>query len=108
VYKRQTWGYRVMETVGKRITKITATRGFSASFGAATSVLICSLFGIPVSTSQIIVGSVIGVGMAGGITAIDLRVIRNIIVSWVFTIPISALTTGGIYLLFRAIALLLQ
>ncbi len=100
-----TWGYRVMETIGKRITKITATRGFSASFGAASSVLICSLFGIPVSTSQIIVGSVIGVGLAGGISAIDLRVIRNIIVSWVFTIPISALTTGGIYLLFRAIAL---
>jgi len=100
-----TWGYRVMETIGKKITKITPTRGFSASFGAASSVLFCSLLGIPVSTSQIIVGAVIGVGMAGGIAAIDLRVIRNIIVSWVFTIPVSAVTTAGVYLLFRAIAL---
>jgi len=100
-----TWGYRVMETIGKRITKITPTRGFSASFGAASSVLICSLLGIPVSTSQIIVGSVIGVGMAGGIAAIDLRVIRSILVSWIFTVPVSAITTGLIYLLFRAITL---
>lgn len=100
-----TWGYKVMETIGKKITKITPTRGFSASFGAASSVLICSLIGIPVSTSQIIVGAVIGVGLAGGITAIDFRVIRNIVVSWVFTIPISAFTTGLIYVLFRSIAL---
>ncbi|MGA1848141.1 MAG: inorganic phosphate transporter, partial [Thermoplasmatota archaeon] len=67
-----TWGYKVMNTIGKKITRITPTRGFSASFGAASSVLLCSMLGIPVSTSQIIVGAVIGVGMAGGITAIDL------------------------------------
>lgn len=103
-----TWGYRVMETIGKKITKITPSRGFSASFGAASSVLVCSLFGIPVSTSQIIVGAVIGVGLGGGINAIDLRVIRNIIVSWVFTIPISAVTTGIIYLVFRAITIQLM
>ncbi|MFO8050758.1 MAG: anion permease [Thermoplasmatota archaeon] len=100
-----TWGYKVMNTIGKKITHITPTRGFSASFGAASSVLLCSLFGIPVSTSQIIVGSVIGVGMAGGIAAIDLRVIRTIIISWVFTIPVAAVTTGFIFLFFRAIAI---
>jgi len=100
-----TWGYKVMTTIGKKITRITPTRGFSASFGAASSVLLCTLLGIPVSTSQIIVGAVIGVGMAGGITAIDLRVIRNIIVSWVFTIPIAAATTAVIFLVFRAIAI---
>ncbi len=100
-----TWGYKVMETIGRRITKITPTRGFSASFGAASSVLVCSIIGIPVSTSQIIVGAVIGVGLAGGINAIDLRVIRNIVVSWLFTIPVSAITTGLIYIAFRAIAI---
>ncbi|MGA1872119.1 MAG: inorganic phosphate transporter [Thermoplasmatota archaeon] len=100
-----TWGYKVMNTIGKKITKITPTRGFAASFGAASSVLICSLFGIPVSTSQIIVGAVIGVGLAGGITAIDLRVIRNIIISWVFTIPIAAATTAVLFLVFRIVAL---
>lgn len=100
-----TWGYRVMNTIGKKITRITPTRGFAASFGAASSVLLCSMLGIPVSTSQIIVGSVIGVGLAGGITAIDLRVIRNIVVSWVFTIPIAAVTTAVLFLLFRAIAI---
>jgi PiT family inorganic phosphate transporter len=100
-----TWGYKVMNTIGKKITKITPTRGFSASFGAASSVLLCSMLGIPVSTSQIIVGAVIGVGLAGGITAIDLRVIRNIVVSWIFTIPIAAVTTAALFLLFRAIAI---
>ncbi|MGA1820565.1 MAG: inorganic phosphate transporter [Thermoplasmatota archaeon] len=105
VFGVSTWGYRVMNTIGKKITKITPTRGFAASFGAASSVLVCSMFGIPVSTSQIIVGAVIGVGLAGGITAIDLRVIRNIIISWVFTIPIAAVTTAVLFLIFRAIAL---
>jgi PiT family inorganic phosphate transporter len=98
-----TWGYKVMTTVGKKITRITPTRGFSASFGAATSVLLCSMLGIPVSTSQIIVGCVIGVGLAGGLTALDLRVVRNIIVSWVITIPVAAITTIVIYLIFRGI-----
>lgn len=100
-----TWGYKVMNTIGKKITNITPTRGFAASFGAASSVLLCSVLGIPVSTSQIIVGAVIGVGLAGGITAIDLRVIRNIVVSWIFTIPIAGVTTAVIFLLFRAIAI---
>ncbi|MBN1539677.1 MAG: inorganic phosphate transporter [Candidatus Thermoplasmatota archaeon] len=100
-----TWGYRVMHTIGKKITNITPSRGFAASFGAASSVLACSFLGIPVSTSQIIVGAVIGVGLAGGITAIDLRVIRNILISWVFTIPVAAFTTAILFLIFRGVAL---
>ena len=102
-----TWGYKVMTTIGKKITRITPTRGFAASFGGATSVLICSFLGIPVSTSQIIVGAVIGVGLAGGITAIDFRVIRNIVTSWVLTIPIAAGTAAALFLLFRGIMLII-
>ncbi len=102
-----TWGYKVMTTIGKKITRITPTRGFAASFGGASSVLLCSFLGIPVSTSQIIVGSVIGVGLAGGITAIDFRVIRNIVTSWVLTIPIAAGTAAVLFLLFRGIMLII-
>ncbi len=102
-----TWGYKVMTTIGKKITRITPTRGFAASFGGASSVLLCSFLGIPVSTSQIIVGSVIGVGLAGGITAIDFRVIRNIVTSWVLTIPIAAGTAAILFLIFRGIMLII-
>jgi PiT family inorganic phosphate transporter len=98
-----TWGHRVMTTIGKKITNITPTRGFSASFGAASSVLLCSFLGIPVSTSQIIVGAVIGVGLARGISAIDLRIVRSIIFTWVVTIPVVGVTTGILYLIIRAI-----
>lgn len=98
-----TWGYKVMATIGKKITNITPTRGFTASFGAASSVLICSFLGIPVSTSQIIVGAVIGVGLAGGISAIDMRVVRNIFFTWIVTIPVAGITTGIMFLIIRAI-----
>ncbi|MGA1822318.1 MAG: inorganic phosphate transporter [Thermoplasmatota archaeon] len=98
-----TWGYKVMATIGKKITNITPTRGFTASFGAASSVLICSFLGIPVSTSQIIVGAVIGVGLAGGISAIDMRIVRNIFFTWIVTIPVAGITTGIIFLIIRAI-----
>jgi len=92
-----TWGQRVIETIGKRITEITFTRGFSAEFGAATSILICSKLGLPVSTSHTLVGSVVGVGFARGIGAIDLGVIRDILVAWLLTIPVAAGLTVVIY-----------
>jgi len=92
-----TWGQRVIETIGKRITEITFTRGFSAEFGAATSILICSKLGLPVSTSHTLVGSVVGVGFAHGIGAIDLGVIREIIAAWLLTIPVAAGLTVMIY-----------
>jgi len=93
-----TWGWRVIETIGRKITEVTPTRGFAAEFGAATVVLVCSRLGIPVSTTHASVGTVIGVGLARGITAINLRVIRNIIFSWLLTFPLSAVFTVGIYL----------
>lgn len=92
-----TWGYRVMETVGKKITSITPTRGFSAGFGTATTVLLCSRLGMPVSTTHVAVGNIIGVGLARGISAINLDVIKKIISAWVISLPAAGLFTVAIY-----------
>jgi phosphate/sulfate permease len=100
-----TWGYRVIETVGKKITHITPSRGFSAEFATATTVLVCSKMGLPISTSHTLVGSVIGVGLARGIAALNLRVILSIINSWLITIPATALVTVLIYLALKMVAL---
>jgi PiT family inorganic phosphate transporter len=100
-----TLGYRVIETVGKQITEMTPTRGFCAEFGAATTVLIASRLGIPVSTTHTLVGGVIGVGLAQGMAALNMRVVRNIIVSWLATVPIAAAFSMVIYFVLRAIFL---
>ncbi len=98
-----TWGRRVMKTVGERITSLTNTRGFSVDFGAATTVLVASRLGMPISTSHTVVGAVIGVGLARGLEAVDLRVIKKIVVSWLLTLPIAAGTSIGIFLVLRTI-----
>jgi PiT family inorganic phosphate transporter len=85
-----TWGYRVMETVGRKITELTPSRGFAAELAAALTIVLASRLGIPVSTTHILVGSVLGVGVARGIGALDLRVVGRIMVSWVATLPIAA------------------
>ncbi|MDF1535836.1 MAG: inorganic phosphate transporter [bacterium] len=100
-----TWGYKVIETIGNKITSITPSRGFSAEFATATTVLICSKMGLPVSTSHTLVGSVIGVGLARGIAALNLKVIRNIVNSWLITVPATAVVTIVIFLLLKAVAL---
>ena len=92
-----TYGFKVIETIGKKITEITPSRGFAAEFAAATTVLIFSKLGLPISTTHTMVGSVIGVGFARGIATLNLRVIGNIITSWCFTIPIAAVLTVIIY-----------
>ncbi|WP_440955661.1 inorganic phosphate transporter [Methanosarcina sp. Mfa9] len=92
-----TWGYKVIETIGSKITELTPTRGFSAQFATATVVLLHSYSSLPISTTHTLVGSVIGVGLAGGIAAVDLGVIWKIISSWVATVPIAALTSALIY-----------
>ena len=84
------WGMRVMETVGKKITEITPSRGFSAEFAAATVVLICSKMGLPISTTHTLVGSVIGVGMARGLASLNLAIIKKIVISWFATVPFTA------------------
>ncbi len=100
-----TWGYKVIETIGKRITEITPTRGFAAELATAFTVLVFSKLGMPVSTSQVIVGSVMGVGIARGIATVDYRVIKNILLSWVFTLPVAMAFSAGIFLLLRYIFL---
>ena len=84
-----TMGYRVMRTIGTRITELTPTRGFCATLAAAATVVLASRTGLPVSTTHIAVGAVIGVGLARGVGAIDLRVIGGIVVSWVVTLPVG-------------------
>ena len=83
------FGARVMQTIGRKITEITPVRGFSAEFGAATTILICSRLGLPVSTTHVLVGSVIGVGFMRGMGVLDLRVVRNIVYSWLITLPFT-------------------
>ncbi|MBS0654179.1 MAG: inorganic phosphate transporter, partial [Verrucomicrobia bacterium] len=85
-----TWGWKVIETIGKNITELTPSRGFSAEFGAALTVLFASRLGFPISTTHTLVGAVLGVGMARGIDALNIRVVRDIILAWIVTIPAGA------------------
>jgi PiT family inorganic phosphate transporter len=98
-----TWGYRVMETVGRRITELTPSRGFAAELAAAVTIVLASRLGIPVSTTHILVGSVLGVGFARGIGAIDLRVVGKILVSWVLTLPIAAALSIFFFYFFKGL-----
>ncbi|HEC94960.1 MAG TPA: inorganic phosphate transporter [Thermoplasmatales archaeon] len=98
-----TWGHKVMKTLGYRITSLTNTRGFSVDFGAATTVLIASKLGMPISTSHTVVGAVIGVGLARGLDAIDLKVIKKIIYSWLLTVPAAAALSAAIFICLRTI-----
>jgi PiT family inorganic phosphate transporter len=86
------WGYRVIETLGTKITTLTNTRGFSVDFGTATCVLIASKLGLPVSTTHAAVGAVVGVGLAGGMAAVDFRVVWRICAYWLVTLPVAAVT----------------
>jgi PiT family inorganic phosphate transporter len=98
-----TWGYRVIDTIGHKITQLTPSRGFSAELGAATTIVLASRMGIPVSTTHILVGAVLGVGLSRGIGALDLRVVGNILLSWVATLPLAAGLSILFFHLFRAL-----
>ncbi len=91
------WGRRVMETIGNKITEITPSRGFCATFGAATIVLVCSKMGLPVSTTHTLVGSVIGVGFARGLPTLNLGIIQEIVISWVATVPFTAVLSAILF-----------
>jgi len=103
VFGLATWGYRVMETVGRKITELTPSRGFSAELAAALTIVVASRFGIPVSTTHILVGSVLGVGLARGIGALDLRVVGRILVSWIATLPIAATLSIFFFYFFKGL-----
>jgi PiT family inorganic phosphate transporter len=86
-----TLGYRVMRPIGSQMTHLTPTRGYCATLAAATTVVLASKTGLPVSTTHIALGAVMGVGMTSGVAAVDLRVIPDIVASWLITLPTGAI-----------------
>jgi PiT family inorganic phosphate transporter len=97
------YGRKVIATVGKHITELTPSRGFAAELAAATTVVIASGTGIPVSTTHTLVGAVLGVGLARGMAALNLTVIRNIFMSWVITLPAGALLSIMFFFMLKGI-----
>jgi PiT family inorganic phosphate transporter len=98
-----TYGRHVIATVGNKITQLTPSRGFAAGVAAATTIVIASGTGMPISTTHTLVGAVLGVGLARGIDAIDLRVVGRIFVSWVVTIPAGALLAIVFFFIFKTV-----
>jgi PiT family inorganic phosphate transporter len=98
-----TFGRHVIATVGEKITQLTPSRGFAAELAAATTIVMASGTGLPVSTTHTLVGAILGVGMARGIEAIDLRVVGRILASWLITVPIGALLSIVFFYLLKAL-----
>ncbi|RME93150.1 MAG: anion permease [Verrucomicrobia bacterium] len=96
-----TWGYKVIETIGRKITHLTPSRGFAANLGAATTIVAASRMGLPISTTHTLVGAVLGVGLARGIEYLNLRMVRDIVISWLVTIPAGALLAVLFFYLLR-------
>ena len=98
-----TYGYRVMAVVGERITELTPSRGFAATLAAAATVVVASGTGLPISTTHTLVGAVLGVGMARGIAAINMRVVRKIFMSWIVTLPAGAILSMVFFFLLKGL-----
>lgn len=98
-----TWGHKVIVTIGRNITELTPSRGFAAELAAASTVVVASATGIPVSTTHTLVGAVLGVGVARGIGALNLGVVGKIFLSWVITLPVGAALSIVIFFIFRGI-----
>ncbi|NGX49700.1 MAG: Low-affinity inorganic phosphate transporter 1 [Candidatus Anoxychlamydiales bacterium] len=98
-----TWGWRVVETIGHKITQLTPTRGFSAEFATAITILVASKLGLPISTTHALVGGILGVGLAKGLSALNLRTLRDIALSWVVTLPSCAVLCILIFYLLKLI-----
>ena len=96
-------GSKVMKTIGTKITHLTPSRGFAAELAAASTVIIASGAGLPISTTQTLVGAVLGVGIARGIGALNLNVVRNIFVSWVVTLPAGAVLSVIFFYILKAL-----
>ncbi|MEL0063917.1 MAG: inorganic phosphate transporter [Gammaproteobacteria bacterium] len=97
------YGYRVMRTIGTHITELTPSSGFAAELAAATTVVLASGYSLPVSTTHTLVGGVLGVGLARGIAALNLRVVGTIFVSWLVTLPAGAGLAIIFFYMFKAI-----
>lgn len=98
-----TMGYRVMATIGTKITELTPSRGFCAELAAASTVVLASGTGLPVSTTHILVGSVMGVGLSRGIAALDLKVVGRIILSWIVTLPVAGIVAAVFFYILKGI-----
>lgn len=98
-----TYGYRVIHTIGQKITELTPSRGFIMEFATASVVLLGSKIGVPVSTTHILIGAVVGVGMARGMGAINMRVVRVIFLSWLITVPAAGTVAELSFLLLRQV-----
>jgi PiT family inorganic phosphate transporter len=85
------YGHKVIATVGQNITELTPSRGFAATLAAASTVVVASGTGLPISTTHTLVGAVLGVGLARGMAALNLRVVGTIFVSWIVTLPAGAI-----------------
>jgi len=96
-------GYRVIETVGKNITELTPSRGFAAELAAATTVVLASGTGLPISTTHTLVGAVLGVGLARGISSVNAGVVGRILLSWIITLPVGAGLSIIIFFIFKGI-----
>lgn len=97
------YGRRVIATIGTKITELTPSRGFAATLAAATTVVVASGTGLPISTTHTLVGAVLGVGMARGIGALNLNVVRTIFLSWIITLPAGALMAIVFFYIFKGI-----
>lgn len=98
-----TYGWKVIATIGKKITELTPSRGFAAELGAAATVVLASGIGLPISTTHTLVGAVLGVGLARGIGALNLRVVGTIFTSWLITLPAGAGLAILFFFLFKGI-----
>ena len=98
-----TYGFKVMATIGRKITELTPSRGFAAELGAATTVVFASSLGLPISTTHTLVGAVLGVGLARGIAALNFQVIGTIVMSWLITLPAGAGFSILFYLILKAL-----
>jgi PiT family inorganic phosphate transporter len=97
-----TYGHKVIATVGRNITQLTPSRGFAATLAAAMTVVLASGTGLPISTTHTLVGAILGVGLARGIAAINLGVVRTVFMSWIITLPAGALLSIIFFLIIRA------
>jgi len=98
-----TYGWKVIATIGRKITELTPSRGFAAELGAAATVVIASATGLPISTTHTLVGAVLGVGIARGIAALNLRTVGAIFMSWIITLPAGAGLSILFFFIFRGI-----
>ena len=98
-----TYGYKIMDTVGSKITQLTPSRGFVAQFTTSAIIMIASSLGLPVSTTQTMVGAILGVGIARGFMALNMKVIRGILISWFITVPAGMILAMIFFLVLQGV-----